>query len=410
MVHQHFMLAEPESVLDNLWIGVEPAGRVARLLPRWLQRFDRASARRQVEEVLRRNGIDWDFRADFPRPAGALPVGRQQRLEILKVLLRRAETVILDEPTAVLTPQEVRELFETLKRLRAALAPRKTIVIITHKLGEVMELTDRVTVMRAGKVVAEVETARTSPAELAELMVGRAVPEVRAAGAPVLGERRLSLPEFGLEVAGGEIVGVAGVSGNGHEALIASALRSVPRNQLGYIPADRHREGLCLGRSVEENFLLGHEGTPAMSGLGVLRSRDIRQTVTRALEDFDVRPRDPRVLAAGLSGGNQQKLVIARELFSNPPVVIAAEPTRGVDIGAIEAIHLRLLEERKKGVAILLVSAELDEVLALSDRVVVLYEGRIVDRLTRAEAVGPGGRERIGCGMAGLGTPGGVRA
>ncbi len=422
MVHQHFMLAGPHSVLDNVVVGAEPAAASFRFLPRSLRPIDRAGARRRISELSTRHGLPVDLDAALER----LPVGLQQRVEILKLLYREARVLILDEPTAVLTPQEVQDLFSQLRRLRDE---GKTILIITHKLREVLELCDGVTVLRGGKSVGEVATAGTSPQELADLMVGRKVslsvepPPPAEAGEAVLEVLGLTLRsasrasvlhrlfDVTFDVKAGEVVGIAGVEGNGQSELLQALLHpgdpdcrssgtvrmlgrdvsdwmasSVLGLGVGFVPEDRHRDGLLLDRPVEESFLLGLHRRPTFAGRGgLLRARAVRGAAERALEEFDVRPRRLDVQAASLSGGNQQKLILAREFHREPRLLIAAQPTRGVDVGAIELIHRQILRVRAGGAGVLLVSSELEEILGLSDRILVFYEGQVVARFTRGQ-------------------------
>ncbi|MDB6019575.1 MAG: Sugar transporter, ATP-binding protein [Pedosphaera sp.] len=423
MVHQHFMLAGPYSALDNILLGAEPR--------RWGM-IDRKRARARLEALASQYGlpVDWD------RPIEELPVGIQQRIEILKLLYREARILILDEPTAVLTPQETNDLFCNLKKLRSE---GKTILLITHKLREVMAFTDRVTVFRAGKVTGEVQTAQTTPQELASLMVGRKVvlninvspasprpePAIEIAGLSLAGEgagSRHSLSNVSLRVNRGEIVGIAGVEGNGQSELLQAMLH--PRDArcrtsgtvqflnedvtawealkirdlgVAVIPQDRQHEGLLLERPVSESFLLGLQRNPAFSRWGLLNSGNWQAAATRAMKEYDVRPGDLTMPAGRLSGGNQQKLIVAREFQRQPRVLIAAQPTRGVDVGAIEFIHERIVRARDEGAGVLLVSFELDEILALSDRILVMYEGRIVAEFNRG---GVSERE-LGLKMAG---------
>jgi general nucleoside transport system ATP-binding protein len=427
MVHQHFMLAGPYSALENVMLGAEAAEPRWRWLPRALRPLDAAGARRRLEELARRQG----FQVPWNAPVEDLPVGVQQRLEILKLLYRDARVLILDEPTAVLTPQETAELFANLKALAAE---GKTILIITHKLKEVMALADRVTVFRAGRSVAEVEKAATSPEELASLMVGRKValhaeapPEARP-GAAVLEAEGVGLPDgslagVSLAVHAGEVVGIAGVEGNGQSELLhlvldparhrgtgklrwfgkdawGSGAAEVRDAGVGVIPQDRHREGLLLGSPVLDNFLLGlHRRKEFLRGPFV-RWRTVAAKAALAMEAYDVRPRAVETAAGGLSGGNQQKLIIAREFQRDPRFLVAAQPTRGVDVGAIESIHRRILDARARGTGVLLVSSELDEILALSDRILVMYEGRIVARFRRGEA----DERQLGLSMGGAGA------
>jgi ABC-type uncharacterized transport system ATPase subunit len=411
MVHQHFMLAGPYSALDNILLGAEPRrfGFIAR-----------KQARVQLDLLARQYGlpVDWD------RPIEELPLGIQQRVEILKLLYRGANILILDEPTAVLTPQETNGLFENLKRLGAE---GKTILLVTHKLKEVMAITDRVSVFRAGKVVGEAETSQTNPQELANLMVGRKVTlsiivsPAQPAAEPALEVRDLSLRgaaqsrhkliEVSFSVRHGEIVGIAGVEGNGQSELLQAILH--PRDahcrssgtirflgqdvtawsasrirELGVavIPEDRQHEGLLLERPVRENFLLGLQRTSAFNLWGFLNSKKLSVTAARAMQEYDVRPGDLTMPAVNLSGGNQQKLIVAREFHRQPRVLIAAQPTRGVDVGAIEFLHHRIVQARDKGAGVLLISSELDEILALSDRILVMYEGRVAAEFARGKA------------------------
>ncbi len=410
MVHQHFMLAGPCSALDNILLGAEP---------RHWGMIDRKKARERLEALARQYGLP----VDWERPVEELPVGVQQRIEILKLLFRDANILILDEPTAVLTPQETKELFGNLKRLRDE---GKTILLITHKLKEVMSFTDRVTVFRAGKVTGEAATSQTNPQELAALMVGRKVTlslevaparpraeaAIEAAGLGLAGATgsRHKLSDINFTIRRGEIVGIAGVEGNGQSELLQAMLH--PRDPrcrtagsirylgadatvceaqkirdlgVAVIPEDRHREGLLLERPAGENFLLGLQRSAVFNRAGFLRLRKIASAASRAEEEYDVRPRDLNATAGRLSGGNQQKLVVAREFERQPKVLIAAQPTRGVDVGAIEFIHQRIVRARDEGAGVLLVSSELDEILALSDRILVMYEGRIVAEFQRGQ-------------------------
>ncbi len=408
MVHQHFMLAGPHTALDNIVLGAEPTQ---------FGLINRKVAREKLEALSQQYGLH----VDWGRPVEDLPVGVQQRIEILKLLYRDANILILDEPTAVLTLQETDALFRNLKLLRGQ---GKTILLITHKLKEVMAFTDRVTVFRAGKITGEVETSQTNPQELANLMVGRKVllkvevPKARPLSEPALELKNLSLGSAGgrhklsnisFFVKRGEIVGIAGVEGNGQSELLQAILHPHDRNcrsagnvsflgrdvtnwsareirDLGVavISEDRHNEGLLLDRPIAESFLLGLQRNPEFSRRGVLNSRNLTAVACRALQEYDVRSAaDLSLPAAKLSGGNQQKLVIAREFQRNPKVLIAAQPTRGVDIGAIEFIHKRIVRARDEGAGVLLVSAELDEILTLSDRILVMFEGRIVAQFMR---------------------------
>ncbi len=417
MVHQQFMLVETMTVLENVLLGAEGGWR----LP---------VAERRTRAELARLAETYDLAVDPDAVVGALSVGEQQRVEILKTLHRGAEILILDEPTAVLTPAETAHLFRILRRLQAE---GKTVIVITHKLKEIMAITDHVSVMRSGEIAADWPTADTTVEALAEAMVGRRVllrvdkrPSVP--GAVELSLDRLSLvdrrgvsrlAEVSLEVRAGEIVGIAGVAGNGQSELLdcIAGIREPTSGRirlgsadlvgldpaeiralgLAHIPEDRHRTGLVLDFSAEENLLLGRHDDPAW-GRGLVFDRAaIRAAARRAFADFDVRPPDPTLRAAQFSGGNQQKIVVAREVSSAPRVLLVGQPTRGVDIGAIEAIHRRLVALRDAGCAILLVSAELDEIRALADRVLCLCQGRVTGEC-RADA----SEAEIGMMMAGL--------
>ena len=403
MVHQHFMLVEPMTVAENIVLGAETGG-VASL--------DLGKAAQEIRALSNEFKLSVEPNATIE----SLSVGQQQRVELLKALYRRARLLILDEPTAVLTPQEVEEFFAILRRMREQ---GKTVVIITHKLSEVLAISDDVTVMRDGRVVGRVKTSETNAAELARLMVGRDVllrvdKTDAQAGANVLavhnltltgddGARRLDGVSF--KVGAGEIVGIAGVEGNGQTELIEALaglvagnyvtgdvefdgrniarLGARARRELGiaHIPEDRHRRGLLLDFDLAENSILGdHYRPPAVAGFGnvFLTDRGIRARALEVIKDFDVRPANPDLPARSLSGGNQQKLIIGREFGLKPKLLLVSQPTRGVDIGAIEFIHRKLVALRDAGCAVLLVSAELEEVTALADRLLIMREGRIV--------------------------------
>lgn len=398
MVHQHFLLVGPLTVAENVVLGHEPRAAFGA--------YRRAAAEREVGSLAERYRLPVDPRARID----ALPVGAQQRVEILKALHRGARVLILDEPTAVLTPHEVDELFEVLRALRDAGA---TIVLITHKLAEVKSLAHRVTVMRAGRVVGGGPVSSLSIERLAELMVGRPLAPLHARAASAPGEPAFEVADLhvrddrgleavrgvSFEVRAGEIVGIAGVEGNGQHELVeclaglrhpalgairigGRPVRPATRDHfaagLAHIPSDRLRRGLVPEMTLAENLVLGlhHErslGPGAWLDRGALEAR-----ARRLLGEYDVRPAEPAWRAAQLSGGNQQKLVAARELSRGARVVLAAHPTRGVDLGALAFIHRRLLEQRDAGRAVLLVSSDLSEILALADRILVMYEGRVV--------------------------------
>ncbi|HKA24228.1 MAG TPA: ABC transporter ATP-binding protein [Candidatus Eisenbacteria bacterium] len=398
MVHQHFMLVPPLTVAENITLGREPTAGLA---------FDRKRAEHDVEELSRRHGLRIDPRVRVEN----LSVGEQQRVEILKTLYRGARILILDEPTAVLTPQEVDELFAVLRGLRDQ---GDTVILITHKLREVMELSDRVTVLRGGRVVGECDTKDTTIGELAEMMVGRQVlltldkapskpggPALDVQGLCVRDDRGLdAVKDVSLAVRAGEIVGVAGVEGNGQAELIEAltglrpvsagtvrlgardVTRATPlerlRSGLAHVPADRLRRGILAEYDLADNLILGRQRDRPFAKGAWLDREAIQKNAVDTLAANDVRPPVPQALVRTLSGGNQQKLVVGRELSRRAGVLIAAHPTRGVDLGASEFIHRRLLAERDRGCGVLLVSSELSELLSLSDRLVVLYEGRIV--------------------------------
>jgi simple sugar transport system ATP-binding protein len=423
MVHQHFMLAEPETVLENILVGAEPSSSMWKWLPKFMRPLDFASARARLESISKRYGL----KVDLDARVGDLSVGIHQRIEIIKLVYRNAQILILDEPTAVLTPQETAELFVHLKKLRAE---GKTILIITHKLKEVLDLADEATVFRAGEVVGHRKISETNEDELASLMVGRKVSlRVEAPGATRLGEPVLELNKVSLRansssrnllsdlqisVRSGEVVGIAGVEGNGQSELLQILLHpkeyqsklegeisvlgkavfenghawktdAIKSLGVGCVPEDRHREGLLLDRPITESFLLGMQRHAPYSRHGLLSESALRSQTMKAIEEYDVRPKRLEIDARGLSGGNQQKLIIARELQREPKLLIVAQPTRGVDVGAIESIHGRIFEARSKGAGVLLVSSELDEILTLSDRILVMYGGKIVAEFARGQ-------------------------
>ena len=421
MVHQHFMLIPVMTVAENIVLATEP------------QRgpfIDIAGAEKRVRELSEQFGL-------AVRPEArveSISVGQQQRAEILKALYRGAEILILDEPTAVLTPQEARELFDIIESLKAE---GKSIVFITHKLNEVLEVADRITVLRRGKTIETVPREGATEQGLATLMVGREVllrvdkPPAHP-GEPVLSLTDLEVDDerglpavrgVSLEVRAGEIVGLAGVDGNGQSELVdaIAGLRKVRAGRIvvagkdvagasaresldagvGHIPEDRHLRGLVLDFSLAENLSLHDYRTAPESRFGWLYPRKMVAKARRILKEFDVRGGGPETPAASLSGGNQQKVVVAREVSRDPAILLAGQPTRGLDVGAIEFVHRRLVTERDEGRAILLVSFELEEVLSLSDRILVMFEGRIVGEyspdVTEEElgiAMTGGGREQ----------------
>ena len=421
MVHQHFMLVEPMTVAENIVLGAEPGSAASLDL-------------RKAAEEIRKVSDEFKLSVNPNATIENLSVGQQQRVELLKALYRHAQLLILDEPTAVLTPQEVEEFFAILRSMREQ---GKTIVIITHKLSEVLAISDNVTVMRDGKVVGDLKTRETNAADLARLMVGREVllrvEKTNAKpGEVVLALRNLSIlgrdgskrvDDVSFEVRAGEIVGIAGVEGNGQTELIEALAGLIPgshvsgstsfegrditqfdvrkRKELGiaHVPEDRHRRGLLLDFSLAENTILGvHYRKPAVSGGGVLLDqKGIQQRTEQVIRDFDVRPPNAALPARALSGGNQQKLIIGREFELPPTLLLVSQPTRGVDIGAIEFIHRKIVALRDEGCAVLLVSAELEEVTALSDRLLVIHNGKIVGEVDPKVAT----NEEIGLMMTG---------
>ena len=403
MVHQHFMLVETMSVAENIVLGSEPGSQMA---------LDLRSAGEQIRQLSE----EFKLAVNPHSVIEDLSVGQQQRVELLKALYRHAKLLILDEPTAVLTPLEVEEFFHILRRMREQ---GKTVIIITHKLSEVLAISDEVTVMRDGKVVGRLQTKDTNAAELARLMVGREVllrvqkpdakpgeTELEVSGLTVTsadGTKRVN--DVSFVVRRGEIVGIAGVEGNGQTELLEAlaglvdashvsgritfetgditnrGARSRRELAIAHIPEDRHRRGLLLDFSLAENAILGVHYRPPIAdyaGEVFLDDKAIQQRTSEIIEHFDVRPANAALPARALSGGNQQKLIIGREFYVNPKLLLVSQPTRGVDIGAIEFIHRKLVDLRDSGCAILLVSAELEEVTSLADRLLIIHEGRIV--------------------------------
>ena len=398
MVHQHFMLVDTLSVVENVMLGAEGGALLAQ-------------GEKAVRLKLKQLAGDYGLAVNPDALAGDLPVGLQQRVEILKALVRGASILILDEPTAVLTPAEAGNLFAMLRVLRDE---GKTILLITHKLREILAVTDQVSVMRAGEMVAHFQTAKTSAAELADAMVGRKVllrvEKTSAKPGPALLEARnlsvrdrqgtLRLDNVSMSLRAGEIVGIAGVSGNGQSELLEAlsglaplasgeiwfegrplgAAQRDPKalRRLGvmHVPEDRHRRGLVMPFEASESAMLGFQDDRAFGGMFFSR-RAILADCAAKMAEFDVRPQDPRLKSANFSGGNQQKIVLAREIERDPKVLIVGQPTRGVDIGAIEFIHKKFVALRDAGKAILVVSVELDEIMALCDRILVMCGGQI---------------------------------
>ena len=413
MVHQHFTLALNLTALDNIVLGVEP-------LWSWRRRTARLAAR--VERIMAETGLV----VPLDRLVGRLSVGERQRVEILKALYRDARILVLDEPTAVLTPQEANSLFATVRGMTAS---GLSVIFISHKLREVLAFADRIAVLRHGRKVGEMATAEASLARIAEMMVGGETESAErppaSPGAPVLSldavtvhgpDSRSSLDRISLTVHAGEIVGIAGVSGNGQRVLtgLLSGLRAPDAGEIrldgrpvtrfdplafvragvGRIPEDRHHEGVVGSMSVAENLVLESLDSPAVARFGFLRRAAIRDRARAAEKEFDIRGPGPEAEARLLSGGNIQKLVLARVFSASPRLIVADQPTRGLDIGAARAVAKRLLEARGRGAGVLLVSDDLDEILALSDRIVVMHDGRLAPAGTRD-------RGRIGLMMAG---------
>jgi simple sugar transport system ATP-binding protein len=409
MVHQHFMLVDTFTVLENIVLGAEGC---------WKLDVSLKNAQKRLNELSESYGLEVPMHAIV----GDLPVGLQQRVEILKALYRGAKILILDEPTGVLTPQEADHLFNILDRLRQQ---GTTVMIITHKLREVLAITDNVSVMRQGAMVEHIQTSATDKEQLAELMVGRKVRLTveREAANPQAslvqvndlcytddaGVRRVKNVSFNVRA--GEIVGIAGVSGNGQSeilsllgGILSPTSGSFTLNQhtvsaenptdpqqvramgVGHIPEDRHKQGLINKFEAEEAYILGYHHLPQYNK-GLLQDKNaIRQECQANMDKWDVRPNDTRLKTANFSGGNQQKLVIAREMEQNPDVLLIGQPTRGVDIGAIEYIHQQIIATRDAGKAVLLVSVELDEILSLADRILVVFDGAIVGEVSSEQA------------------------
>lgn len=420
MVHQHFTLAENLSVIDNITLGTEAVWRPWR---------DRRHAVARLDELMRESGLA----VDLDQRVGDLSVGERQRVEILKALYRGARILILDEPTAVLTPAEADQLFATLQRLAGA---GLSVIFISHKLGEVLAAADRVAVLRGGRKVAEVAASGADRESLAELMVGRTVqPPIRTPGQ--VGETLLTLSQVSapdprgrtplvsadLALRAGEIVGIAGVAGNGQSALSALIAglvspssgeiaiagteierfspRAMMRNGVGRISEDRHQDGMVGNMRLWENLALEGVRRPWAQRLGFLRAGELRRRAHEAIADYDVRCSGPEAEARLLSGGNIQKLILARVLDAGPSIILANQPTRGLDVGAVAFVHRRLLDARDRGAGIILISEDLDELLALCDRVAVLYRGTLTPpRPIEEVTIGGLGRLMAGDGVA----------
>ncbi len=417
MVHQHFMLIPRLTVADNIVLGEEPHQGIF---------YNRKRASEKVEGVC----SEYSIRVDVNARVEDISLGMQQRAEIIKLLYRKAEILILDEPTAVLTPQEIDELGVVIKKLKSM---GKTIIIITHKLKEVIDFSDRVTVMRNGRVIGTVNTNETTPEEITMMMVGRSV--------NLGGEKRKTnfegmalelkninyikgnnhkLKNITLQVKKGEILGIAGIDNNGQKELTEAVLgiirptsgeilingvdtltKSIDELKdmgVGFIPQDRQKHGLGLELSIEENLILGFQRQKTFTkSLGIQNFSEIRKNAIEKVKTYDIRTPNEKTAASTLSGGNQQKVIIAREIGFSRELIVADQPTRGVDIGAIEFIHKTLVDARNKGQGVLLVSLELDEVMLLSDRIAVIFEGEIMGILDGKSAA----REEIGLMMAG---------
>jgi len=417
MVHQHFMLVPVLSVAENILLGDEPMANPVLL--------DREASNRRIREL----GSSFGWEIDPDQPVGTLSVGWQQRVEILKALYRQARILVLDEPTASLTPQETREIFEVLRRLRAE---GYAIIFISHKLYEVLEVADRITVIRRGKVVGSRIPAQTDEDDLAELMVGREVqltvdrgeshpgePKLVVSGLHVRDDRGHEVVhDVSFNVRGGEILGIAGVAGNGQDEMVEALVglrhvqsgtvtldgrattganpRSLHQRGVGFVPADRHRYGIVLSFPLTDNLAL-NEYYRAPYARGMVRDDDaILGYAERVIAEYDIRTPSATVTAGTLSGGNQQKVVVAREFDGDLTLLVLDQPTRGLDVGSIEFIHRQAIAKRDAGVAVLLVSAELDEVLELSDRIGVMYRGRLVKVLEARKT----NREEVGLLMA----------
>ena len=419
MVHQHFMLVPVFSVAENVVLGVEPTGPLD-----WL---DLDAARKRVRQISELHGLDVDPDAIIEE----LPVGTQQRVEIIKMLFRDADVVIFDEPTAVLTPQEVVEFFEIVRSLRDA---GKALVFITHKLHEVRDVANRISVLRDGAIVGEADPKTATDAELAQMMVGRPVrldlqkkppapgpTLLEAHQLKVLSEREeFAVNDLDLTVHAGEVVGIAGVQGNGQTELVEAitGMRPVASGTLSFageditkastrrchslgmahIPEDRRKSGMIGEFNVAENMVLNSYYDKRYATGISLRWPDVYKSSVRNIEDFDVRTPSIFNLADHLSGGNQQKLVVARELSRDVKLVVAAQPTRGLDVGSVEYVHERIIAARDAGVGVLLVSTELDEILALSDRILVMFKGQLVKEF----AAGQADAGQVGLAMAGV--------
>ena len=406
MVHQHFMLIEPFTVAENLILGMEPMKGIA---------LDIKKAVEDVKMISEKYGLHVDSYAKIEE----ISVGMQQRVEILKALYRGADILILDEPTAVLTPQEIKELIQIIRNLTGQ---GKSIILITHKLKEIKAAADYCTIIRRGKYIDRVKVEEVTEQDLASMMVGREVSfkvpkEERQGGETVLRIENMTVQDhrgiaavdgLSLEVKAGEVLGIAGIDGNGQTELIEGIIglrkvqsgkitmngaditnrspKKVIESKISTIPQDRHKHGLILDYTVAENMVLENYHKPPFAKMWRLNYDRIRLFARELIEKFDIRPTDPNLKARALSGGNQQKVIIAREVTNDPELLIAAQPTRGLDVGAIEFVHKALIEQRDKNKGVLLISLELDEVMNVSDRIAVIYEGKIVGIVDAKEA------------------------
>ena len=421
MVHQHFKLVENFTVTQNIVLGCEPKILLG-------LGMDLNKAAKRIEELSKQYGLNVDPNAKIEN----ISVGMQQRVEILKMLYRDADVLILDEPTAVLTPQEIDELIKIMKNL---INEGKSIIIITHKLREIKAAADRCTVIRRGRYIGTVDVKTTSEAEMAKMMVGREVSfkvnkKPAKPGEVVLDIKNLSvknnkkvlgLKDFSIDVRAGEIVGIAGVEGNGQSELIEAitglrksesgtinfknkdinreSIRNRINSGIAHIPEDRHKRGLVLDYTIEENMVLEVYDKKPFSNKGLLNKKEIKKYAEKIIDEFDVRSGEgAESIARSLSGGNQQKAIIGREIELNPELLIAAQPTRGLDVGSIEYIHKRLVEQRDRGKAVLLVSLELDEILNVSDRIAIINNGELIGIVNADET----NENEVGLMMAGI--------
>lgn len=428
MVHQHFMLVEPLTVTENVILGMEPVKGLS---------VDYAKARAKVKHLIEQFNFDLDPDAKIED----LPVGLQQKVEILKTLYRGARILILDEPTAVLTPSETEELFKFLKGQYAK--EGNSVVFISHKLHEVLEISDEISVLRDGKMIGSIPTLGATHETIAKMMVGRDVilkvhKQIATPGEVALevkdavitnSNKKNVVDHVSFSVRSGEVVGIAGIDGNGQSELTLAITGLLPLNDgeirymgqtiansnarkvsgagVSHIPEDRNSRGLVLDMTTAENFILGqHRNSDFCGTLGFLNLESIENHALEMSESYDVRPRSTELPAGRYSGGNAQKIIIAREMFRQPKVLVASQPTRGVDIGAIEYIHAKIIEARDKGLAVLLISADLGEVMNLSDRILVMFEGKIMGEVSGEKAT----EEQLGLLMAGVTQPTEVRS